>query len=87
MMKAGVPGTVRARIFQRDGYRCRLCGLTGRRVRFDGGGYGHPTDVVGVYLSIDHIIPRSRGGTSKPDNLRVLCTPCNTRKGVAQEVV
>ena len=32
-------------------------------------------------LSLDHIKPFSRGGMHTPSNLRVLCTPCNSRKG------
>jgi len=33
------------------------------------------------HLSIDHIIPVSRGGNSDDDNLQVLCMSCNTTKG------
>ena len=32
-------------------------------------------------LTIDHIIPRSRGGEDTWENLVVACMPCNMRKG------
>lgn len=32
-------------------------------------------------LSLDHIQPVSRGGGNEPENLRVLCRPCNSSKG------
>jgi len=32
-------------------------------------------------LTLDHIIPRSRGGKSTWDNLVCSCLPCNARKG------
>jgi len=32
-------------------------------------------------LTTDHIVPRSKGGTNDPSNLRVLCRPCNSSKG------
>lgn len=31
-------------------------------------------------MTIDHIIPRSRGGTDDPDNLQLLCGACNSTK-------
>jgi 5-methylcytosine-specific restriction endonuclease McrA len=80
-MKAGVPGALRRRVFREEGYRCAQCSLVGWEQRFHGGGYGYPTAELGVYLSIDHIVPRAKGGTSARGNLRVLCTTCNTRKG------
>lgn len=33
------------------------------------------------YLSIDHIVPESRGGTLALDNLQTLCKSCNSSKG------
>jgi 5-methylcytosine-specific restriction endonuclease McrA len=34
-----------------------------------------------VPLNIDHIHPRSRGGSSRISNLVLACVPCNTQKG------
>lgn len=81
MMKAGVRGSVRRAVFRRDNYTCRRCGVTGWEEQFPRGGFGYPTRISRVYLSIDHVVPRSLGGSSAPENLQVLCTTCNTRKG------
>ncbi len=78
---SGVPTSMRRRVFRESGYVCAMCGITGEERRFPKGGYGYYTRLPGVYLSIDHIIPKSKGGTHTRENLRVLCTPCNTRKG------
>jgi hypothetical protein len=33
-------------------------------------------------LSIDHVVPWSRGGAHAIENFQTLCRPCNSRKGV-----
>jgi 5-methylcytosine-specific restriction endonuclease McrA len=55
----------RRNIFLRDRHTCQYCGVT----------FGH------AELTIDHVIPRSRGGDTDWNNLVVACTRCNTRKG------
>ena len=32
-------------------------------------------------LSLDHVIPRSKGGEDTPENLVTACQPCNSSKG------
>jgi 5-methylcytosine-specific restriction endonuclease McrA len=33
------------------------------------------------HLTVDHVVPRSKGGTSSWDNIVACCAPCNRRKG------
>lgn len=51
--------------YLRDRYCCQYCG-----VRF------HPID-----LTLDHVIPRSRGGPYTWENMVTCCKECNRRKG------
>lgn len=55
----------RRNIFARDGNRCQYCGK-----RF-------PTSE----LSLDHVIPRSRGGETSWENIVCSCVQCNVKKG------
>lgn len=59
--------SVRFRVLERDGYRCRYCGRGA-------------TD-EGVRLHIDHRVPVSRGGTNDMSNLVTACQKCNLGKG------
>ncbi|MBQ8339081.1 MAG: HNH endonuclease [Clostridia bacterium] len=56
---------MRFSIYQRDGYRCRKCGVSGRHAQ----------------LEVDHIIPIAKGGKSTYNNLQTLCHKCNVEKG------
>jgi 5-methylcytosine-specific restriction endonuclease McrA len=55
----------RRNIFARDGNRCQYCGK-----RFST-----------TELSLDHILPRSRGGQATWENIVCACLKCNVRKG------
>lgn len=55
----------RHNIFDRDGNTCQYC-----RKRFSR-----------AQLTLDHVIPQSRGGDDSWENLVVACLPCNVKKG------
>lgn len=57
----------RFRIFQRDGYRCQVCGRSATE---------------GARLEVGHKHPRARGGDDSEGNLWTLCFDCNRGKGV-----
>lgn len=66
----GISPQLRNEILERNGYTCRSCGA--------GPGDLDPFNQSRkVRLHIDHILPRSQGGTDSKDNLRVLCSACN----------
>jgi len=54
----------RENVFHRDKFTCQYCGQH----------FKHNI------LTIDHIIPKSRGGTNKWDNVVTCCYSCNERK-------
>lgn len=65
-----VPYT-RKEIFERDGGRCRLCGL---ELECKPHGY-----------HIDHIVPVALGGVDTPANVQLTCPLCNRRKQAVLE--
>lgn len=83
--KSGVRQSMRRQVLRDCGYRCAFCGLQGyekrNKSRRGHVSFAYPTSIDSVWLSIDHIVPRSRGGTAARSNLRVLCTLCNGLRG------
>ena len=55
---------LRFTILKRDGYKCKLCGSDSRTTS----------------LTVDHIIPISKGGKTEFQNLQCLCFECNSGK-------
>ncbi|WP_353962043.1 HNH endonuclease [Mycolicibacterium houstonense] len=72
--KAGayVEPVYRKRVFNRDGYRCHLCGKKTDQTKK----VPHPKAPT-----LDHIIPLASGGTHEPSNCRCACFLCNSLKG------
>ncbi len=78
----------RWKMFATKGYNCVQCGIAGTHVIFwedKGGGlhvdlFGHKEDGKEIMLTIDHIVPRSKGGANHIDNYQPMCEPCNCKK-------
>ena len=64
----------RANIYARDHYLCQYCGAKEGSTRIVN---GKPVKVV---LTLDHILPASRGGGFWWDNLCSCCVQCNRKK-------
>jgi ATP adenylyltransferase len=62
--KDAVRGSVRYQILKEAGGRCELCGVSSREKQID----------------VDHIVPRSKGGSNDIQNLQALCRTCNANK-------
>lgn len=55
----------RGAIYQRDRFTCQFCAKK----------------FAAKDLTLDHVFPRSRGGSNEAINLVAACKPCNNRKG------
>jgi len=52
-------------VFKRDNLKCQYCGKPGTKNN----------------MTLDHVIPRSRGGGNSSENVVTCCMPCNAKKG------
>lgn len=59
-----LPGTLRWRVISRAHGRCEACGISSGLRA----------------LEVDHIVPRSQGGSNDLSNLQALCSFCNVQK-------
>ena len=66
MSRSSIPAGLRAEVFARDGGRCTWCQMAQ---------LGH-----GATFHVDHVRPRSRGGTTTLDNLALQCPSCSLHK-------
>ena len=55
----------RKNIFMRDSGRCQYCN---KKLSYN-------------FATVDHVIPRSKGGRNTWENLVLCCEPCNVKKG------
>jgi hypothetical protein len=65
--KGRISRAVRGRVAQAAGEQCGYCRT--------------PQHIIGHRLTIDHIIPESRGGKAVEENLWLACLACNQFKG------
>lgn len=78
--------STRRRIYERDSWRCVWCAaevfntLDQLRRHVDAL-EGSTSKQPLRFASIDHVVPRSRGGTNEHHNLITCCMKCNAKRG------
>lgn len=70
--RRGVRWSRRA-VLQRDNYRCIYCGVRLGETR-------HNQLLTKADFTVDHLLPRSRGGRNSWSNTACACSACNNRK-------
>lgn len=76
-------GLVRRQVLLRDGLTCQLCGWKpeepGRQLKLS------DKKCQEKHLTLDHVVPVSRGGRLALSNLRTACNDCNWRRGAEDQ--
>lgn len=73
MSKHRIPAKLRQYVIRRAHGRCEYCRC--------------PVSFSPDSFSVEHIIPRARGGTDDPDNLALSCQGCNNLKSTSIEAL
>lgn len=68
-----IPSRLRRSVVLRAGGRCEYCGLS--------------QDGQEATFHIDHILPRTAGGPTFPDNLALACVSCSLRKEARRSAI
>lgn len=81
---------VRMKSFAVNGVTCVTCGLVGKFFvkeklpndnSFHLNLYAIDDNGKEVLMTRDHILPKSKGGSERLDNMQTMCTRCNGKKG------
>ncbi len=81
-------------LIERDGYRCRFCGvpvipvdvriklveLYPNAVQWGRKNIDQHAGLQALWLQYDHVVPHASGGTNDLSNLVITCAPCNYGK-------
>ncbi len=82
--------SLRLRTFKIKGIFCVTCGIKGdvfykektkNDLRYHLNLYAINSSGHEVLMTKDHIIPKSKGGLDRLDNMQPMCTKCNSKKG------
>jgi len=79
-VKVKIPAVIRLIKFIRTVYRSRVP-FSKKNVLIRDGFQCAYCQTAGSHLTLDHIIPRSRGGETVFENCVAACRPCNHKKG------
>ena len=89
-------GSVRYRVYKAKGVTCVRCGIEGQFFaierhksqncsKYHVNLYAIIESGLEIMMTVDHIIPKSKGGHKTVKNLQPMCSRCNSRKGNKDE--